>query len=102
VRAPVDLPPGDPVQGKTAFALACRPCHGARGDGAGRLASFVPRLPDEVDAAHASLAPVERRMVYVRKIRGGAFASGAGSMPPFSREALSDADVAAILAFLGQ
>jgi thiosulfate dehydrogenase len=102
VRQAPDLPPGDPVQGEAAFALACRPCHGTIHDGEGRLASFVPRLPDDVNASHASLSSADRRLVFLRKVREGAFVSVAGSMPPFSREALSDADVAGILAYLGQ
>lgn len=102
VAAAPDLPPGDPARGKTAFNLACRPCHGAGHDGAGRLVTFAPILPDEVNASHASLAPLDRRLVFLRKVREGAFVSSAGSMPPFSREVLADADIAAILAFLGQ
>lgn len=101
-REPGELPPGDPVAGRTAFDLACARCHGRVHDGEGRIASFVPRLPDEVDAAHADLSAPERRRIYARKVRLGAFAHASGSMPPFSREVLSDEDVAAILAFLGQ
>lgn len=97
-----DLPRGDPARGGIAFRLACAPCHGSAHDGDGRAASFVPRLPDDVDAEHASFALADRRLVYLRKIREGAFRDAAGSMPPFSREALSDDDVAGILAFLGQ
>lgn len=97
-----DLPPGDPGRGKVAYDLACRGCHGALHDGEGRLAVFVPRLPDDVNAAHATFAPADRRRVFRQKIRTGAFGSGAGSMPPFSREVLSDGDVAALLAYLGQ
>lgn len=97
-----DLPPGDPASGKTLFAVTCAPCHGAVHSGEGRAATFVPRLPDDVDAAHTTLALADRRLVYLRKVREGAFRDGAGSMPPFSREVLADAEVAAILAFLGQ
>lgn len=102
VRELGTLPPGDPEKGRIAFGLACRRCHGTVHDGEGALASFVPRLPDDVDAAHRDLAAKERREVYVRKIRLGAFAHASGSMPPFSRETLSDDDVASILAYLGQ
>jgi thiosulfate dehydrogenase len=101
LRAP-DLPRGDATRGKTAYRLACEVCHGAAHGGDGRIASFVPRLPEDVDAQHASLSRADRRLAYVRKIREGAFRDAAGSMPPFSREALSDDDVAGLLAFLGQ
>jgi mono/diheme cytochrome c family protein len=97
-----DLPAGDPSIGKTVYGLACAVCHGSLHDGEGRLASFIPRLPDEVDAQHAGFAIADRRAVYRRKIREGAFRDAAGSMPPFSREALPDDSVAALLAFLGQ
>jgi mono/diheme cytochrome c family protein len=100
-KAP-DLPAGDPAQGKTLFEVTCRPCHGALHSGDGRLGTFIPRLPDDVDAAHTTLAIGDRRLVYLRKIREGAFRDGAGSMPPFAREALSDAEVGSVLAFLGQ
>lgn len=102
VRDLESVPPGDAVKGRTAFALACERCHGSAHDGRGRIATFVPRLPDDVDAAHRDLGANDRRKVYLRKIRLGAFAHASGSMPPFSRETLSDDDVASILAFLGQ
>ncbi len=97
-----DLPPGDAARGKTAFELACTPCHGTVHEGVGRIASYVPRLPDDVDAQHAGLAIAARRNVYLRKAREGAFRDASGSMPPFSREALPDAALADLLAFLGQ
>jgi thiosulfate dehydrogenase len=97
-----DVPPGDPVRGKAEYALACRTCHGEVHDGAGRLATFIPRLPDEVDASHVGLAPLDRRLAFLRKIREGTFRDASGSMPPFSRETLSDDDVGALLAYLNQ
>src|SRR5205085_12060948 len=97
-----DLPPGDAARGKTTYTLACQICHGAIHDASGRIASFVPILPDEVDAQHATLAIRDRRNVYLRKAREGAFRDAAGSMPPFSREALSDEALADVLAYLGQ
>jgi len=97
-----DLPPGDPARGKTTYGLACLACHGTVHEGVGRLASFVPRLRDDVDAQHAGLALADRRNVYLRKAREGAFRDASGSMPPFSREALPDGALADVLAFLGQ
>lgn len=96
-----DLPPGDPTRGASAFALACRICHGEAHTGAGRLVPFAPRLPDDFEAEHRALGRPERRVRALRKIREGAFRDAAGSMPPFSREALTDDDVAGLLAFLG-
>lgn len=98
VVAPADLPPGDPRRGAAAYDLACKGCHGAAHDGEGRLATFLPRLPDEVKSAHPALAPAELRLVFVSKVRRGAFGLG-GSMPPFAREVLADDDLAGILAW---
>lgn len=102
VRAAPDLPAGDPAVGHAVFTRACAPCHGSAHDGAGRLVSFAPKLPDEVNTTHAALAPTDRRLVFLRKAREGESVGAAGSMPPFSSEALSDADLGALLAFLGQ
>lgn len=97
-----DVSPGDARRGESAYARACSPCHGSIHEGKGRLVFFAPVLPDEVVVQHATLSPLDRRLVFLRKIREGAFVSPVGSMPPFSREALSDDDVAGILSYLGQ
>jgi thiosulfate dehydrogenase len=102
VGTPTDLPPGDRASGEAAYGRTCAPCHGSALVGAGRLVPFAPKLPDEVDAAHASLSLADRRMVYLRKARLGVLVQTGGAMPPLSREALSDADLSAILAYLGQ
>jgi mono/diheme cytochrome c family protein len=97
---PVDLPPGDPTRGAAAFELACKQCHGSVHDGANKLAEFIPALPDEVLSTHGGLTPVVLRNVFIGKARAGAFRGG-GSMPPFSSEVLSDADLAGIVAYFG-
>jgi thiosulfate dehydrogenase len=102
VPAAPDLPAGDRTAGEAAYRRTCAPCHGTAHDGAGKLVSFAPKLPDEVDAAHASLSLSDRRLVYLRKAREGEFVQATGAMPPFSIEALSDVDLASILAYLGQ
>jgi mono/diheme cytochrome c family protein len=102
VENPVDLSSGDAKRGALAYDLACKTCHGAVHEGAGKLATFIPVLPDEVVRTHAplSLSPAQLRLVFVTKARLGAFRGG-GSMPPFSREVLADDDLAGILAFFG-
>ncbi len=95
VVSPSDLPPGDPKRGAIAYDLACKTCHGTVHGGAGRLAAFIPALPDEVVRGHATLEPTALRLVFIGKARMGAFRGG-GSMPPFSREVLAD-----IVAFFG-
>ena len=98
VGNPVDLSAGDPKRGAIAYDLACKTCHGSVHDGSGRLATFIPLLPDDVVRSHASLPPAQLRLVFVGKARLGAFRGG-GSMPPFSREVLADEDLAGILAY---
>ena len=100
VVSPVALPAGDARRGAIAYDLACKTCHGAVHDGAGRLATFIPALPDDVVRGHATLTPENLRLVFFGKARMGAFRGG-GSMPPFSREVLADEDLAGIVAFLG-
>jgi thiosulfate dehydrogenase len=98
IVSPVDLPKGDATTGATLFGRACEPCHGSVHEGGARLATFIPALPDEVVRKHAAFKPQDLRLVFIGKVRGGAF-HGGGSMPPFSREVLSDQDLAAILTY---
>lgn len=100
VVSPGDLPAGDAKRGAIAYDLACKTCHGTPHEGAGRLASFIPVLPDEVVRGHTSLTPQQLRLVFIGKARLGAFRGG-GSMPPFSREVLADDDLAGLVAFFG-
>ncbi|MFO0670381.1 MAG: c-type cytochrome [Polyangiaceae bacterium] len=104
VRETVDLPHGDATRGAGAYARACRACHGDRGTAAGRSDERIPALPDDVARAHSpafGYAPSDVRLVVIEKARHGAFLGYSGRMPPFSREALSDGDLADVLAFLG-
>jgi cytochrome c len=100
VVTPLDLPTGDRQRGAIAYDLACKGCHGTAHDGGGRLATFIPVLPEQVVTAHTSLPRAELRLVFITKARAGAFRGG-GSMPPFSREVLADDDLAGIVAFFG-
>jgi len=101
VAPPTELGGGDAERGATTFAAACAPCHGARSTGEGRLASFVPALPDAFAAAHATLPAPEVRAIAAAKIRRGGIATPGESMPPFSREQLSDAQLLDLIAWLG-
>lgn len=94
------LPSGDTRRGEPIYVHSCRDCHGALHDGAARIATFVPILPDEPELAHTGESPADLRVAFRRKVREGAFASRTGSMPPFSRESLSDQELADLLAYL--
>lgn len=98
----VDLPAGDPTRGSDVFARACASCHGAVHTGAGRLVARAPALPDDtVDEHPAPEYDAEaRRLVFVEKIRHGAFLGYGGQMPPLSREILPDEALGDLLAFL--
>jgi thiosulfate dehydrogenase len=96
-----DLPPGPAERGADIYRRACQSCHGAAHTAAGRLVAGAPVLPEQTLAVHANYTVLEKRLVFVEKVRHGIFLGYAGFMPPFSREVLSDEDLAALLTFLG-
>lgn len=100
VKAVKDLEPGDAKAGASVYTRACATCHGAIHSGMGRITKSAPRLPDDTLVDHAEYSADEQRLVFVEKVRHGAFLGYSGNMPPFSKEALSDADLAALLAYL--
>lgn len=105
VYAIADQPGGDPARGAGVWASSCQSCHGAPRTGEGRLrsragepvASIVPN--DTIDYHAADGADVVR-LVVVEKIRHGSYLGFAGTMPPFSRQALTDGQIADLLAYL--
>jgi thiosulfate dehydrogenase len=99
-REIADLPLGDRARGQVVFDGACRVCHGARTTGAGRLKNTFPILPEDTIRDHKYLnSNTETRKVFIEKVRHGPFLGYGGIMPPFSVEALSDADLSALLGF---
>ena len=101
LQAITDLPPGDRARGAEVYSAACGSCHGAAVSGLGRITERAPLLPQQTLEEHSYLKPTERRLVFVEKVRHGVFLGYSGTMPPFSVEALSDADLGALLAYLG-
>jgi thiosulfate dehydrogenase len=95
------LPPGDPVRGEQVYAAACASCHGALGTGKGRL-SAVPLLPDAIDATAKKFPSASPAVLVIEKVRHGQFWGVGGTSPPFSVDALSDADLGAVVAYLGR
>lgn len=101
VRDIVDVPRGDPGRGEAVYRAACQVCHGAMHTGAGRLGELVPTLP-QVTQEYGQLFPgVPPGLVVIEKVRHGRFFGVGGTMPPYSLEALSNEELAALLAFLG-
>jgi thiosulfate dehydrogenase len=92
---------GDAERGEELYATSCGYCHGAAHTGAGRLSERVTILPEETNAEHAELSLRVQRIVFIEKVRHGAFLGYGGDMPPFSLEVLSDAELADILEFMG-
>lgn len=98
-----DTPNGNPKAGEAVYNRACASCHGAAHTGVGRLVPRAPPLPEQTLAEHplAKYTMLERRLVFVEKIRHGGFAGYAGQMPPFSKEVLSDEDIGNLFGFFG-
>lgn len=100
VPSVADLPAGDTKIGEQMFAEACQSCHGALHTGEGRISTRASRLPDDTRKEHAEFSTKDQRVIFVEKIRHGGFFGYGGIMPPFSREALSDAQLSGLLAYL--
>ncbi len=100
--ATVDLPAGDKTRGETVYRQACELCHGEVKTGFGRsseLASILPNVADEYPKLFPGVKP---SLVFIEKVRHGQFFRVGGNMPLFSKEALSDGDLGALVSFLGQ
>lgn len=97
-----DLPEGDGTRGAGLYTRACANCHGERTSGAGRLTELASLLPEEPLEEHVSdgFDDTEQRVAFIEKVRHGGFYGYGGVMPPFSLEALSDAELADVLAYL--
>lgn len=95
---------GDATRGETVYADACASCHGDKTTGDGALVPSAPKLPDDTLVAHADekgYTAEQRRIVFVEKVRHGPFIGYGGTMPPFSVEVVSDADLADLLTYMG-
>lgn len=98
----VDVPQGDAGKGADVYTSACGLCHGEVHSGNGRLVARAPVLPDDSVEDHLALAYTmpEIRLVFIEKVRHGAFLGYSGQMPPLSVETLSDEDLGHLLAYL--
>jgi thiosulfate dehydrogenase len=98
----LSIQPGDAARGEQVYAGACAGCHGALGTGDRRLAMDIPKLPDAIDAVAKKFPNAAPSVLVIEKVRHGQFWGIGGSSPPFSREAMTDEDLAALLAYLGR
>ncbi|HVG63432.1 MAG TPA: c-type cytochrome [Hyalangium sp.] len=101
VKDIVDVPRGDTSRGAEVYRAACQTCHGETHTGKERLTQLAPILPEIADSYDQLFPGVPKQLVVIEKVRHGQFFGVGGSMPLYSREALSDADLGALLAFLG-
>lgn len=99
VRSVEDLPAGDAQHGGAVYSTACQSCHGGMASGQG-AAPGIPILPDDTLVEHGQYSVEEQRMIFIEKARHGGFLGYGGSMPPFSTEVLSDADLSDLLSAL--
>jgi thiosulfate dehydrogenase len=88
---------GHAENGALIYTASCARCHGAPHSGSGRLDSSVSVLPE--DTLH--FFPTNARAAFVEKIRHGRFFNIGGVMPFYSVEAMTDAEVADVLAYIG-
>lgn len=94
--------PGDAARGAAVYERSCAWCHGALHTGDGAESPSAPVLPEDTLAAHplGDYTEESRRLVFVEKVRHGPFLGYGGTMPPFSLEVISDADLADLLTFM--
>jgi thiosulfate dehydrogenase len=88
---------GDKARGTLIYAVSCARCHGAVSTGAGRLDDKIARIPDDT----VRFFPDNARAAFIEKIRHGRFFGIGGVMPFYTVEAMSDAEVADLLAYVG-
>jgi thiosulfate dehydrogenase len=101
VKDIVEVPRGDAGRGAQVYRAACQTCHGETHTGRARLSELASVLPEVVNEYDTLFPGVPKSLVVIEKVRHGQFFGVGGNMPLYSREALSDADLGALLTFLG-
>lgn len=93
---------GDAARGAPIYERSCAWCHGAIHTGEGGESPSAPILPEDTLASHplGDYTEETRRLVFVEKVRHGPFFGYGGTMPPFSLEVISDAELADLLTFM--
>ena len=102
VRTTAPPAPGDAARGHQSYDRACAGCHGPPRTARKQLGESAI-LPDDTEAAHPRSAGYTEetvRQVIVQKIRNGGYLGFTGFMPPFSREVLTDEEIADIITYL--
>jgi thiosulfate dehydrogenase len=102
VKNIVDLPSGDNARGQDVWNRSCVNCHGAPHTGAGRISTVASLVPDDSIAAHGTDSKTGARIITIEKVRHGKYFNVGGNMALYSLEALSDAQLEDVLAYLEQ
>lgn len=95
-----DVPRGDAGAGEMVYRRACQSCHGEAFTADGSILREEVNLPGVTDTYPQEFPGVDPSLVVIEKVRHGRFFDIGGDMPLFSTEALPDADLGALLAFL--
>ena len=95
------VPHGDADRGAEVWTGACHACHGAPHTGRGRISDLASIVP-ETSIEFADEIGADPDLVIIEKVRHGQFFGVGGNMPLFSREAMSDEDLGALLAYLAR
>jgi thiosulfate dehydrogenase len=96
----VAVPLGDATRGAEIYRRACGYCHGDVGTGRGQILDKPVILPDVASEYDMLFPGVPRGLVFIDVTRHGRFFGVGGTMPFFSKEILSDADIGDLLAYL--
>jgi thiosulfate dehydrogenase len=100
VKDIVNLASGDATRGDASYHQGCGQCHGEPHTGQGRLAPIVSIIPDDTLNTFGTDPAKGTRPITIEKVRHGKYFGVGGNMPLYSLEALSDAQLSDILAYL--
>ncbi len=100
VETVADVERGDPARGEEVYDASCRDCHGTAFDARGSILSSEVNLPGITESYGSMFPGVDPSLVVIEKVRHGRFFNIGGDMPLFSREAMSDEELGAILSYL--
>lgn len=90
-------PPSTGLAGEAEYARACATCHGTSGEGR------APTFPPLAGSEWLALGPDTTALIVIHGLKGEIQVAGRtyrGYMPPMNQ--VSDADVAAILGYIGE
>jgi thiosulfate dehydrogenase len=95
-----DVERGDAARGEQVYDRSCRNCHGDAFTADGSILRSEVNLPGITDTYDELFPGVDPSLVVIEKVRHGRFFNVGGDMALFSREAMSDEDLGAILTYL--